>query len=61
MHHEFCPDCGHVLSQSWTECQFCGDSEDLVYSDDKDFDPGLDDDMAFALTDDSGAENGLGL
>lgn len=59
MHHELCPDCGHILSQSWTECRFCGGAHPVGYSADKDFDSDLEGDMANVLTDDIGAEDGL--
>ena len=61
MHHEFCPDCGHILSQSWTNCMFCGWSDQVDYSAYSGFDPDSDDDMAYALADDISAENTLGL
>lgn len=53
MKHEFCPDCGHLLSRAPTPCTFCGWSDridDLAY---RGFDPDRESDLVYMLADEA--------
>ena len=52
MDHEFCPDCGHLLSKALTRCTFCGWSDDMDYPASKTADTDQDDVLVYSLTDD---------
>lgn len=51
---DFCPDCGHMLTNAMISCQFCGMSDQAVYFGTKDFDPESEDDSVFWLAEDAG-------
>ena len=51
MNHEFCPDCGHLLSKRVTQRSFCGWSERIDHIAYKGFDPDKENDLLYTLVD----------
>ena len=61
MVHEFCPDCGHLLSKTATPCAYCGWSERIDYLAYRRDYPDDEGDIIYGLADDVFTEVGLRL
>jgi hypothetical protein len=51
MNHDFCPDCGHLLTRVASRCHFCGWSERVDHFTYRELPPDRGDDLVFALED----------
>lgn len=51
MNHEFCPDCGHLLSKVTTWCAYCGWSDRVDDFAGQGFDPDTENDLVYTLAD----------
>lgn len=49
MDHEFCPECGHLLSRVANRCFFCGGSDRIDHFAYRGHDPETESDLVFGL------------